>query len=170
RQTLDEEEYTTLVWNVEHMHHDVNQRYHAVLQQSHHGRPLLVENVVIGVQGRPRTEIHPNFLGFAYQHRSTSGIARFLQVGRRTVRRRLLELGIAQPGQNPLLHSEELDGSHEGPEDAANSLDDLLDPIGLIRWGIVIHGFIDGYSRLVTGLRASNNNYADTVLHLFLQA
>ncbi|KAF7325542.1 hypothetical protein MKEN_00403600 [Mycena kentingensis (nom. inval.)] len=41
---------------------------------------------------------------------------------------------------------------------------------GLIRWGIVIHGFIDGYSRLITGLRASNNNRAQTVLELFLDA
>ena len=40
--------------------------------------------------------------------------------------------------------------------------------LGLIRYGIVIHGFIDGYSRLITGLRASNNNRAETVLQLFL--
>ena len=39
---------------------------------------------------------------------------------------------------------------------------------GLIRWGIVIHGFIDGYSRLITGMRASPNNRAATVLELFL--
>lgn len=42
--------------------------------------------------------------------------------------------------------------------------------LGLIRWGIVIHGFIDGYSRLITGLRAHNNNSAQTVLDLFLTA
>lgn len=42
--------------------------------------------------------------------------------------------------------------------------------LGLIRWGIVIHGFIDGYSRLITGLRAHNNNRAQTVLDLFLNA
>ena len=42
--------------------------------------------------------------------------------------------------------------------------------LGLIRYGIVIHGFIDGYSRLITGLRASNNNRSDTVLDLFLHA
>lgn len=42
--------------------------------------------------------------------------------------------------------------------------------LGLIRWGIVIHGFIDGYSRLITGLRASNNNRAHTVLDLFMAA
>lgn len=37
----------------------------------------------------------------------------------------------------------------------------------MIRWGIVIHGFIDGYSRLITGLRASDNNSADTVFDVF---
>ncbi|GAA5856945.1 hypothetical protein JCM5353_004857 [Sporobolomyces roseus] len=41
---------------------------------------------------------------------------------------------------------------------------------GLIGNGIVIHGFIDGHSRLVTGLRASGNNRATTVLSLFLSA
>lgn len=34
----------------------------------------------------------------------------------------------------------------------------------------MIHGFIDGYSRLITGLRASNNNRAETVLNVFLHA
>ncbi|KAJ7106351.1 hypothetical protein C8R44DRAFT_745419 [Mycena epipterygia] len=42
--------------------------------------------------------------------------------------------------------------------------------LGLIRWGIVIYGFIDGYSRLITGLLASNNNRGQTVLDLFLAA
>jgi hypothetical protein len=41
---------------------------------------------------------------------------------------------------------------------------------GLIRWKIVIHGFIDGHSRLIVGLRANNNNRASTVLDLFLDA
>ena len=41
---------------------------------------------------------------------------------------------------------------------------------GLIWWGIVIHGFIDGYSRLVTGLLASDNNRGKTILDLFLSA
>ncbi|KAG8921378.1 hypothetical protein FRC01_000283 [Tulasnella sp. 417] len=62
------------------------------------------------------------------------------------IRRRTYEV----PGPNALWHH---DGQH-----------------GLIRWGIVIHGFIDGYSRLVTALRAHNNNRADTVLALFLEA
>lgn len=39
---------------------------------------------------------------------------------------------------------------------------------GLIRWKIVIHAFIDGKSRLVVGIKASDNNRAETVLELFL--
>jgi hypothetical protein len=41
---------------------------------------------------------------------------------------------------------------------------------GLIRWKIVIHGFIDGKSRLATAMQASDNNRAETVLNLFLDA
>ncbi|KAK6974800.1 hypothetical protein R3P38DRAFT_3335634 [Favolaschia claudopus] len=40
----------------------------------------------------------------------------------------------------------------------------------LILWEIVIHGFVDGYSRTVTALRASTNNRATTVLEVFLEA
>ncbi|KAK7030025.1 Integrase catalytic domain-containing protein [Favolaschia claudopus] len=40
----------------------------------------------------------------------------------------------------------------------------------LINWGIVIHGIIDGYDRLIVGLRGSTNNRASTVLQLFLRA
>ena len=42
--------------------------------------------------------------------------------------------------------------------------------IGLIRYKIMIHAFVDGKSRFVTGIRASNNNRKDTVLDLFLAA
>ena len=37
----------------------------------------------------------------------------------------------------------------------------------LIRWRVVIHGGIDGYSRLIMFLQASSNNRADTMLHAF---
>ena len=39
----------------------------------------------------------------------------------------------------------------------------------LIRWRIVIHGGIDGYSRLPVFLQASTNNRSDTVLQCFLE-
>lgn len=37
----------------------------------------------------------------------------------------------------------------------------------LIRWRIVVHGGIDGFSRLITYLHCSTNNRADTVFTLF---
>lgn len=39
----------------------------------------------------------------------------------------------------------------------------------LIRWRMVVHGGIDGYSRAVVFLRCANNNEAATVLEQFLQ-
>ena len=54
------------------------------------------------------------------------------------------------PGPNHLWH---LDGNHK-----------------MIRWRLVIHGGIDGFSRLITYLKCSNNNKADTVLGYFVHA
>ncbi|KAL0577488.1 hypothetical protein V5O48_004512 [Marasmius crinis-equi] len=41
---------------------------------------------------------------------------------------------------------------------------------GLIKYKIVIHAFVDGFSRFVTGIRASNNNLSATVLDVFLES
>ena len=40
----------------------------------------------------------------------------------------------------------------------------------LIRWWMVTHGAIDGYSRLIIFLQCSTNNRASTVYDLFLGA
>jgi hypothetical protein len=42
--------------------------------------------------------------------------------------------------------------------------------IGLIRWKIIVHMFIDGKTRLIVGAQASDNNRSVTVLGLFLSA
>ena len=39
----------------------------------------------------------------------------------------------------------------------------------LIRWKLVIHGAIDGYSRLITYLKCSSNNCSETVLTCFVE-
>ena len=65
---------------------------------------------------------------------------------RRLLHRRKYEL----PGPNSLWH---VDGNHK-----------------LVRWRIVIHGGIDGFSRIPVYLSASANNCSETVLQLFLQA
>ena len=40
----------------------------------------------------------------------------------------------------------------------------------LIRWRFVIHGAVDGFSRLITFLKVADNNRAETVLNAYLQA
>ena len=40
----------------------------------------------------------------------------------------------------------------------------------LVRWRIILHGGIDGYSRLITYLKGATNNRAITVLRLFQEA
>ena len=35
---------------------------------------------------------------------------------------------------------------------------------------MIVHGFIDGYSCTIVGMRVSNNNRADTVLDVFREA
>ncbi|CAB4005318.1 uncharacterized protein LOC110052433 [Paramuricea clavata] len=40
----------------------------------------------------------------------------------------------------------------------------------LIRWRFVVHGCVDGYTRIPVFLKCSNNNKAVTVLNLFTQA
>ncbi|KAF5309236.1 hypothetical protein D9619_012711 [Psilocybe cf. subviscida] len=143
--------------------------------------------------GHPRKEIDPEVLQEAYRNGQNiliTMLAQVLQINRKTLRKRLNELdidtgyslisdadldllvkqyhnklghGIKQsrlqkkarqkyrvPRPNALWH---IDGHHK-----------------LIHWGIVIHGIADGYSRTVTGLRASTNNSADTVLNMFIEA
>ena len=51
-----------------------------------------------------------------------------------------------------------------------NSLWHIDSHHSLIRWRLVIHGCIDGYSRLVLYLKCCDNNRSDTVLELFVGA
>jgi hypothetical protein len=68
------------------------------------------------------------------------------QRSRRILHRRTYSV----PGPNSLWH---IDGMHK-----------------LIRWRIVIHGGIDGYSRVPVYLNASDNNRSETVLKSFMEA
>ena len=68
------------------------------------------------------------------------------QRSRRLLHRRKYKV----PGPNSLWH---IDGNHK-----------------LVRWRVVIHGGIDGYSRIPVYLSASSNNRSETVLQLFLGA
>ena len=52
---------------------------------------------------------------------------------------------------------------------APNSLWRIDSHHSLIQWGFVLHGDIDGYSRLITFLHCSANNKAETAVSLFEQ-
>ena len=54
--------------------------------------------------------------------------------------------------------------------DSPNSLWHLDGYHKLVRWRLIVHGGIDGFSRLIMFLRVSPNNKAETVLSAFLQA
>ncbi|KAF8164424.1 hypothetical protein BJ912DRAFT_863836 [Pholiota molesta] len=55
--------------------------------------------------GRPQIIFDPQFLAWAYNRRSISALARFLGVGRTTLRNALIEHGILPQQQQPLNHS-----------------------------------------------------------------
>lgn len=79
--------------------------------------------------------------------------------GARRIQRRVYNVA----GPMALMHH---DGQHG--EHTARQYEQIVHIVpGLIRWRVVIHAFVDGYSRFVLGIRASNNNRAQTVLQLF---
>lgn len=85
--------------------------------------------------------------------------------GLRRIQRRVYSV----PGPNSLWHH---DGQHGVSCNylSGSTCCNLLFITGLIRWRFVIHAFIDGFSRFVTGIRVSSNNRAQTVLNLFIDA
>jgi hypothetical protein len=123
---FEADEFNTLHTNLTLMQLDIRQRYQESLDESHHGHPTIIETVRTGERGRPHIQIDPNFLRWAYGHRSTAGIARFLNVGRSTVRNALLEYGITQPQESPFPNT-----TLESDDNAALDItqhDNLLDP------------------------------------------
>ncbi|XP_073803827.1 uncharacterized protein [Danio rerio] len=101
-------------------------------------------------------------------------IAQIFAVSVRTIRRRMTEYGLsvgqtyseitdvqlAQLVSDYILHC---------PNAGIRTVTGHLNSCG-IRWRIVIHGGIDGFSRRIMYLCAANNNRASTVLQCFLTA
>lgn len=110
------------------MQDDIRLRYEQTLDESHHGRPTVVETVRTGGRGRPRIHIDRSFLQWAYGQRSTAGISRFLNVGRNTVRRALLDFGIAESQEDPFHANSEAAGDDGQDDIHLLERDDLLDP------------------------------------------
>ncbi|KAF5390468.1 hypothetical protein D9757_005167 [Collybiopsis confluens] len=149
-----------------------------------------------GGRGRPKKNINVNFLHEAMDTKRRIllvTLAHHIGVSQRTLVRRLQEAGVFYKYSS--ISNRELDAlvrsyrrvkpnaglqyiigylrSHGFRIQASNDLMRSAHVDGhhkLILWGIVIHGIIDGYCRTITGLRASTNNRASTVLEVFVDA
>ena len=106
------------------MQTDVHIRYQEALNMSHHRRLTIIKTIFTGNCGHPHISINPDFLHWAYSHRTVSGITCFLGIHRDMVRSALLEHGIVKPQENPFQsHLEEPVVDVPPLED-----DELLDP------------------------------------------
>ncbi|KAJ3816963.1 hypothetical protein F5880DRAFT_1445668, partial [Lentinula raphanica] len=167
----DQAEWQMLRTNVHSMILDVRTIYNQRVERSHHGRPNVISWEHTGSAGRPRTIIDPNFLRWAYGRRSTSGIAQFLGVSSRTVRRALLDNDIVSPGLTPFSDTSSIQSSSSSNHLSNMSNDDLDAMIRMLRSHYPTAGIrmLDGMLRRLA-LRAHNNNRSETVLSLFMSA
>ncbi|EEB95460.1 hypothetical protein MPER_05571, partial [Moniliophthora perniciosa FA553] len=126
-----------------------------------------------GGRGRPRKIPNPFLLHEAMKtNRSISKAeyARKIHISRGTLYKYMDEFGI-QKGYTD-ISDKDLDSlaREEYRVPRPNAMWHLDGHHKLIRWGIVIHGIIDGFCRTVVGLQASSNNQASTVLGVFAAA
>ena len=100
-QVFPRPELDTLQNNLALMRTDIRLSYTEALEGSHHGFPSVVTTIHSGNRGRPQVVFDPNFLAWAYNRRSISALARFLRVGRTTLRNALINHGIMVPQEIP---------------------------------------------------------------------
>lgn len=109
---------------------------------------------------------------YILQHGATSGqvyIAGYLRsLGLRVQRRRVRRCMARLDPQNSALRWGVLVSRRVYQVPWPNSLWHLDGHHSLIRWKLVIHGCIDGFSRRIMYLQCHSNNLAGTVLNLFL--
>jgi len=108
------DEFDTLNTSLALMQQDLRIRYQEALDQSNYGTIPIMAEIRTGGQGRPKISIDPEWLQWAYGHRSVEGIAAYLGVGRSTVCSALLDYGIAAQQANPF-------GTAAGSTEAQNS-------------------------------------------------
>lgn len=104
---------------------DILAAFDAAVDFSHYGVPEIVTHVQSGGRGAPRICINRDWLAWAVHHRTTSGIATFLQVSRTVVRKAILEYGLKQQGAAPFPHEDlgELDAVDEAGDGQGGELD-----------------------------------------------
>ncbi|KAI7811048.1 hypothetical protein IRJ41_009739 [Triplophysa rosa] len=122
-----------------------NEELDRVLAELHHRYPNAGYKMILGHIRSRQLRIQKHRVLASLRRVDPEGME-LRRLRLRTSRRRRYSV----PAPNYLWH---IDGNHK-----------------LIRWRIVIHGGIDGYSRLVVYLKAATNNKAQTMLQSFLSA
>lgn len=123
---FQEDEWITLQESLSLMKSDLQVLLRHALDESHEGHPTVVERAQTGNRGRPRIIFDPEFLAWAIQHRTQSGLARFLGVGRTTLRNALIEHGIRSPSETQVT-SEEASISRDSAGESGET-DEILEP------------------------------------------
>ena len=112
--------------------------------------------------------------GYIREHGATSGqvyMTGYLRsLGLRVQRRRVRECLARLDPQNRALRWGILVSRRVYQVPWPNSLWHLDGHHSLIRWKLVIHGCVDGFSRRIIYLKCNSNNLSETVLDLFLDA
>ena len=124
------------------MQSDIQSQYWEILNMSHHGQPQVICTVRSGNWGHPCISIDPVFLKWAYNQRTTSGIAQFLNISRDTVCNALLDYRIAKPQEAPFTLT-------PTETDSDNILDDFLDPNIVIPSDLPAYIWVDIQSNIV---------------------
>ncbi|KAI0349784.1 hypothetical protein OH77DRAFT_1383846, partial [Trametes cingulata] len=162
-------EYQVLRESLSRMLGDLRDACHQSLDPPDSSPLIVAQSARTGGPGRPRLEINPRFLEFALDLRGPTQIAEVLGCHPRTVRRRAIELGLAQPAPPVFSTMQDATGgivrAHTSSTNPVSLLtDEELDAAVVF----VTHAFVDGHARFVTGIRVHTNNRAATVLALFL--
>ena len=132
-----------------------------------------LENMT-GFHNLPNEELDEKVKEFILNHGCTLGqgyVGGYLRsIGLRVQRRRIRESMARIDPHNTALRWGIAISRRKYQVPWPNSLWHLDGHHALIRWKMVIHGCVDGYSRRIMFLRCSANNLAETVLELFLDA
>ncbi|KAJ7165184.1 hypothetical protein C8R46DRAFT_862922, partial [Mycena filopes] len=109
RTAFPPDEYGTLQQSITAMVRELDKARHLSSDVADAPNMVVAQRVPTG--GRPRVEIDANFLGEALRLRGTAHLAQIFDCSTRTIRRRALAYGLAQPGEPVYTDTPQLDGT-----------------------------------------------------------
>jgi hypothetical protein len=131
---IPDEEFELLELSANNMIHALEEAAAAGHQEPVYQPPVVISPVTTGNRGRPSISIDPAFLEMAVTSRGPTDLAHLLGCSARTVRRRLLLLGLSQPGEPLFKLVQHEDGSaaiahNPTPQKPTTLTDEELDQV-----------------------------------------